>query len=437
MPITQSFETTPPTYAPAYNKIQCCIRETNGTDLAKDGYQFVIDINWDNGDTSGTERFYVPPHVDTLLSDKGFLDFSRFLDGQLKEKIVNPDLVSSVNSFFEGQPAFILEYTIDCYQGWDVGGVFTVDPDTEGAVSTGNLYAWDGVFDHHPWVDQMNAGSPFNTWICNVTNGTAGTFLSADPSRKVRLLDIGWTYYLTDTLADIDELHIRTYDSDGGLIGSFIAANPNPQTQMEEKLSRVSSAPASLNLIPGGQLTLGAQPIVTSAVASYTLQLKNTAGAAASEIITFTINEDCRYETYRIHFMNKLGGFDAYNFMSYSKETTKITRKQYTKDETIISDSGGIEWYNVDNGRTDYLVKYRDKVKLKSDYLTDDEVTWLKELATTPQAYLEYTDLSGTKNLKPVYITAKGYKNVINENDKLFQLEIDMELAHQNIRQRR
>ena len=134
--------------------------------------------------------------------------------------------------------------------------------------------------------------------------------------------------------------------------------------------------------------------------------------------------------------MNYLGGFDFYNFTSYSKKTSEITRKSYEFQRHRV-DGLGLVYTNADNGKSDYVVKSRDKVRVKSDYLTNEQADWLKELLTSPQVYVEFVDDGDTADLKQVRVLASQWRELQVEHDKLFQLEFDIEFSHQNIRQRK
>ena len=428
-----------PAMCPVYNKVEICVLETGFSPSSKPNFKYIFDLNFDSdiSGISGVKPFQVAYFPDITATQFGILDVSRYLDGWVKEEIVNPGTVQSVNGFYQGERNYILECFFEIYSGWDVAGVFTKDPDAVGAVTSSTFYVWSGSFDYHEWINQINLVSPFNTWICNITNGTAGKFLDTNPDRQVELGQLGWTYFLTNTLTDIDTMQIRTYNSAGVPVGSFIVTNALAQTSIFERCARVSSAPGSLNLIPGAQVTTGAQPIIPSTgVSSYTIQLKNTVGTPASEIITFNIYQQCRYETFRIHFMNNLGGFSAYNFTSRSKRSSSISRKQYTYDRPRV-DGDGLVYTHADNGTVDYIVKHRGKVKLKSDWITDAQNEFLKELKTSPQVYLEFSPDGVHFDLMPVYVTNTNWTEDVESIDKLFQFECDIELSHLNIRQRR
>lgn len=422
-----TIKTTPPSYSPVYNPIEICAYEQDATSRSEDNYKYVITCTTEAGDT---DTWYVP----LAPSDKlfyGWQDVSRFL-----EKFISESLLLGLTDSAFVAASVIARYTIDIESGWNVAGVFTVDPDGVGAVSTGNLYFWGGSFEYHNWIDQMNQGTPFNSWINNTTLGSSGQFLTNNPDTRTRLTDYGRINYLTDTPGDVDELLVETYDADGVSISSFVIDNPLGSTPTANRILSIAAGAASLNAVNNTYISTGAQPIVTSDVASYTIQVNNTISGAMSEVLTITLEEDCRYEAYRLHFLNKLGGFDFFNFRSRNELKSTTNRKTYTRSETII-ETAGISYSNQDNGKADYYVENRDKYKLRSDYITASQYTWLKELINSPLVFMEYENTARATDYKQVYVTTSSWDEKKTDIDKLIKFELDVEAAHMNQRQRR
>jgi hypothetical protein len=425
-----TFKTTPPEYSPVYNRVQCAVYENDATSRAEDNYKYVITVTTEAGDS---EKWLVPLSPASTLY-YGWLDISRMLETFIIQTL---EPLTQDTGFVAAQEKGIIRYTISVLSGWNVAGVFTEDPDGVGAVTTSNLYVWGASFEHDAWTDQLNETTPFNTWLCNSTNGASAKFLTNNPNIKARITDLGRTNILTNTPGDIDHLLIKTFEADGTLIGSFVVDNSLGATPTTNRVLSVATAPQSINNIDNSNFSTGSQPVIGSDVSYYTLQLDKTgAGGTSSELLTVTLEEDCRYEVYRVQFLNKLGSFDYFNFKSRNELSTNIKRKTYTRAETII-ETDGIRYSNKDNGESDYYVEYQDSIKLKSDYLTAAEYTWLKELVTSPQVYLEYTNTVGDKDYKPVFVTSTTWKEKILDIDKLFQLELEIKLGHINQRQRR
>ena len=85
----------------------------------------------------------------------------------------------------------------------------------------------------------------------------------------------------------------------------------------------------------------------------------------------------------------------------------------------------------------DYYVRSTDKIKLRSEFLTGEENTWLKELIESPNVLWETTDTDGNVVFFSVKVTSNNWTRKEILLDKTFILELDIEVSLQNTRQRR
>ena len=406
------------TYSPVYNKLEVSCESTNknATDF-KYIFEIVTTLH-------GTFTYYVTP--EPTLSH-GSLEFSRVLQGFIIEKI---NAYGSTAPFTQGLDEMIIEYHIEYGEQFLDGGVITDYKD----LTTGTTkYTWDASFIEHEWITQRNESFPFYTWVMNTAGGSNNEFLTNYKTPKVGITDLGWTYLMTDTVSDVDYLEVKTYDSAGALIQT-VTANDGSSTLVPGRIKAVATSPQSLNNI--AVLASGAQPVITSSVDYYTVQIFEGTPTAISELLTFTIEDCTRYEKYRLHFLNELGGFDSFNFTLRNQKSSRAKRKSYTRAETVIT-STGIDYSHENIGSLDYYVRSGDKIKLRSDYLTDAENTWLKELIESPNVLWETTDTLGVTVFYPVKVMSNNWTGKKQSIDKLFNLEIDVELALENTRQRR
>ena len=67
--------------------------------------------------------------------------------------------------------------------------------------------------------------------------------------------------------------------------------------------------------------------------------------------------------------------------------------------------------------------------------MTQAEHDWLQDLVDSPTAYLEYVKLDGNKDFKSVKVMTNKWTQKIESIDKLFRLDIDIDLGLENIRQ--
>lgn len=134
----------------------------------------------------------------------------------------------------------------------------------------------------------------------------------------------------------------------------------------------------------------------------YTIQLgygnagpSNYHGIAAKYEI---VDRDCYIENTRICWLNRLGGYDYFNFAKKTTRTVNINRKEWTKNLP----------YNAtisDRSKSVLSTTASETFEATTDNLTYEEYLFLEELITSPDAYVVKED--GT--LLPIVITSDNY----------------------------
>ncbi len=140
----------------------------------------------------------------------------------------------------------------------------------------------------------------------------------------------------------------------------------------------------------------------------------------------FTITEPCsQYDNVRLHYLNKLGGFDVFNFNKNKINAMDIERKQFKAPLQI--------GYNkIDRLKTNYNTTINDKITINSDWISEEESLLLEQLATSPVIYLERsaTDFVAVNILNSFY----EVKNYLTDR-KLFNVTFEIEYSYSRYRQ--
>lgn len=418
-----------PEFNSTYNKQELAVSSEH---FSIPGFNYVFRVNVEG--VAGFKEFRALPEPSQNF---GVKDFHKFIETFVFAAIFDPQ---SQNSFdfarIDGSMPSIIKYDIDIFELWTVAGVPTLDPDGDGPVNTGDKFAFEGSFPHHKWIDEQNEATPYNQWLLNDTNGIAGEFLTNNKLPRVKITDDQWTYLLTDTPIDIDYLEVKTFDSDGVLIQTVNANNLLGAPITNSRMLMVASGPQSLNNIVLG-IVLGAQPIITAAVASYTIQIFKLAPATAiSELLTFNIEEVCRYVPVRVSFLNEFGGFDSFNFNFRNQESDR-TRKATGNYDPYNVISTGIEYANKNSAALTLETVSTPRLKIRSEYLTDDENAWLRELIRTREAYVFYLNKQDHSDLKPIKEVVGVWVEKERSIDKLFTIDLDLIMSWDDHSQRR
>lgn len=149
------------------------------------------------------------------------------------------------------------------------------------------------------------------------------------------------------------------------------------------------------------------------------------------QVVRYYINAKCsKYEPIRLHWLNRLGGFDSFNFNLKSEEETGIKRASYLQEEHRFT---GTKWTydTASRGTTDYHISTQDKLTINTDFLTEAESVWMEDFATSPVIYQEVNNQ---------LVAMSGKAKMINKqtslNDKLMQYTFELDYSLTNNRQR-
>ena len=405
-------KTEPRLFSPVYNLMETAVFES-GLVIFNPNFRYVFDIviNLPAGGTE-TIRTKVTPEPNQSF---GIQDLSGHIEKYVLEEIVPFDNTKSFRSTDNG----ILKYHVEYGEEYSitVTDPIVVYPN----LTTGtNKYAWGGSLEHHRWIDFYN-NSEYTDYLQDLAN--KGGFLTNYRTPNVRITDLGWTWFLTNVPTEVDYLEVKTYDSSAALISTFQIDKTVTGSSDQDRMQSIPTSPQSLNNVTD-PFILGAQPVIISTVAAYTIQCFDTSTVNVSSTMTFIIEEDCFYEVYRIHFENEDGGFDSYNFRLNSKRKATGEKKFYTTNSPSIS-STGITYDHSQESKVNHYTKLTDKVDLISDFLTEEQNNWIKELAFSTRMYLEFADNSGVANFNPCVIRSASWLEKKTAVDKLFTIEFD------------
>ena len=134
---------------------------------------------------------------------------------------------------------------------------------------------------------------------------------------------------------------------------------------------------------------------------------------------------DCkRYDTYRLHWLNKFGCFDSFTFSLVSTEAATVQSYGYQRDPGVWD--GTSYTYPLYAGQAINFAKTKtETLTLNSDWINQDIQQWLvKSLYDSPVVYLEREN--GTE-FEPVKVTNSNYTLKQRRRDGLIQETVNIE----------
>jgi hypothetical protein len=157
----------------------------------------------------------------------------------------------------------------------------------------------------------------------------------------------------------------------------------------------------------------------------------------------FFINNVCtKNNPVMLHFLNQLGGIESFLFDAVNRESATIERNSYgklglTAQQSIYS-SGGDIYGNINQLRkvndviSETKINYNNvmtyKMKLVSDFISETDFTWLRQLLSSSMVYMQMNDET---TFIPITIETSDWMQKFNGVDKVFNMEIDITFGKQ------
>jgi len=405
-------------YAPAYNELTVVVREDDNPTRGYPDFKYIFDLYIEG--VADFVRFKVSP---SPTNDLGIKSFGNILESYVQSYILKDDtlLTGGFQFMDQGIKRYHIEYGNE-YR------LTASDPIVQypSLVVGGNKYIW-------------NASLPYNEWLDLNFNNVKDNWLTTQFSGDVSINNVGYAGVISDTDTNIEYIEVKTYDSSNVLIDTYRIQNLLSTGVTGSKYMSLITGPKNLNSVTSG-LTLGVQPIIDSAVASYTLEVLDGALASVSDLLTFTMKEQCNYPIKRLHFQNKWGAFDTFNFDLVSKESVNIQKKSYKFNPNRVNANGDLSFDKSDRTNINYHVKSTNQMQLNADWITEEQSAWLEELFTSPEIYLEefINDGKGIVNLISVAeIQSNKYEIKTDKVERLFNIDLIITFSNDNYRQRR
>jgi len=395
--------------SPAYNEVIYVVHESASGTLASPNFKYICKIY----DSANTTLLATIKHF-PLADGYCVFDLHRILENFLSYDILYNDtgFLRNTNSHFDYKVRFGEEYGSP-----PVETMLLNDNVTKGVLNQ--------VYDFPDFAN-------FLVTHHNSINFNGGHWLSNAPlTRDIRTTEQAWLYVAqcTNIIPDqaINYLQVISYNTNGGTTTNTIA---------NSFISGSTSANCFLR-VAVGFYDLQALGYVGANTEYYTVQAlgANFGGSPGlfGDIYTFNVIRcDPKYQLWRLHFLNKLGGFDSFTFSKVSHQTGEIERQMYK--QVYGTESGGAWSYQQsDRQMTQFDTKAQTKYSLQSDWVSDAQYQWLKELLTSPVVF--YQSTGGAKFIA-VNIETSSYEIKKKINEKVINLQIEISLSYDEYRQR-
>lgn len=274
------------------------------------------------------------------------------------------------------------------------------------AGTVSGFYTWNGTRQY----DERTKN--FSQYLIATQSGSTGAFLTnlynttANKAKPVKLDDYETlSLCLNTTPLGPYYLYVNTFNASGTLLNTYTCGT-------------VSAGNTYRRLEVGiGPMNL---PSVNFTNVDYYRVYIANASYVVSEYRFYKIDTQCsNYDKQRLVFLNRMGGFDYFNFTLDTKRSVGISRTEYEKMLAYNYTVG-------DRGKTILAQKAEVKMTMNSNWITENESTWLEELLTSPDVYI----LTTNNTKLPIIITDTSYEVKTYLRNQVFNLILNYKFAY-------
>jgi len=285
-------------------------------------------------------------------------------------------------------------------------------PTIQASDTSTTLKAINVALEYDEWVNW-----DFTDYDPNLTQNAL--FLTYFPRSKRALCGMDENFYLgylEQTASAGVSLACELYDIQGNVIASDFS---------------ISLTSVEFNILNVGPQAIIANSTITQVdfddCYKYFIYV-DVAGISSTETFYIYMDLECkRYDTYRLHWLNKLGSFDSFTFSLVSTESATVQTFDYQRDPGVWD--GTSYTYPLYSGQKIHYAKTKSKqLILNSDWISEAIQNWLVDsLFDSPLVYLEVNN--GT-DFEPVKVTNNNYQLKTRRRDGLIQEQITIERTY-------
>jgi hypothetical protein len=149
---------------------------------------------------------------------------------------------------------------------------------------------------------------------------------------------------------------------------------------------------------------------------------------AGVDILKINTVDECKYEPYKVTFVNKYGALQDLWFFKKSVETTDVTSEQF---KASIFDQATFGYKTYQHQQQSFMTQGKDRITMNTGYVNDDHNAVIEELLLSEQVW--YTKITDEELVVPVIPRTKTVTYKTSVNDKLVNYTIEFENAFDKI----
>lgn len=365
----------PDNNSPAYNDLNFVVSESSGTIYSNPNFKYICDVY---NNSTLLARLKAPIYPNS--TNKGVFNISRLIENFVTyDWDINDANVSGCpNSYYGYMAKFGYEYST---------GTTSPIITASGLTNVTGLTAYNMALNP---IDFANFDE-----LQYLNTSSAAKFLTSNRNKTIHRTQKDWIYLWK------------------GDAGSIEVTYQPSNTTVVYPLGLISDKVIRLPFVS-----------IPSGTTYFDVVTKKSGGTTSSETYRVYIKDECsKYDTNDVYFLNRYGAVESFRFNRLRRDKFNVVRKQYKSTPYTLS--GSLYSYDTSSkSKSNYYTEANQMITLNSNWISEEESTWLKELIMSP--YIWILD-SGV--LKSINIVNSDYETKKTINDKLFNLTIDCEIS--------
>ena len=380
-------------YTPLKQKL---ILVASSTAVGNPGFRYIVEVA-DAG--SNSQTFYIQPNPQGVLVFDLYPVIKDWMTLDVTDTGGMANVFSATSCELYSDNHNIKDIAVALREGWNVLGVFTDNPDGLPNLRF-NMTVFNGAFQsflgYQPDPEQFySLSSNIKDVMTDLTQDTYNL------SHLISQYSLGAT--TVGMIANESDFGVVTLPTDDGTrlvnnridtiqIVQFNAAGAPIQTDTfsitmtEGTLTHAPLYPANINS------TFGLNANWHHYLCSFTY----VGAAKARALAVFKGDDDCRFDNVRLGWTNSRGGWDFWNFNKRSEDQYQIQRKRFRKLQGNYAEANGVgvpfSFQSYDRGLTERSPFVEKMTTVRTDYLSEAQFEFLKNLAYSESVYIINTD---------------------------------------------
>lgn len=417
------------------------------SNVTEPGFKYIFKIGDYN--TGNEYKFYVAPNAQL----NGVFNLKTLFNQLTLTNMVynTTNVLMHISAPINAVELNVNQFRVVCYEGWEIGGVFTEDDTLANQYDLMCVY---GSGKQNFIVMGSNDTPPLAlSQMYDNTIGFNAETVATELNLPLSLQNevINWrkisrsnvtgdedsAYSILSFIADdstfinsnypiltTDNFLFELYDETSSVISTFSI----PFTTMGGSLYHL---PTGLkNLVNGGYIDQS----TADSTKFYTVVGVDASDVEVTAKYGYWVDEDCKYNPVHLYWLNQLGGWDSFSFIKKNERSIDVERKRYKTyqgDYNNATTDNPFSTQAFSRSLTEREPIVKTFLNLTSDWLTESEFRYLKDLFRSKSVWMVDDNTDGY-SVVPVVVEDNNYLMRRERNSHKYNQNIRLQIANEN-----